>query len=58
MNRIKSDDIPSTLFKVIKKHNEGEEDTLGQDLTDLDSSKGSKNNHYFKVLKLGNSKKV
>lgn len=39
MNRIKSDDIPSTLFKVVKKHGEGEDDTLGQE-PEKDLSKG------------------
>jgi hypothetical protein len=49
--------LPSKLFKVIRPRRENEN---GQAIMETEEGEGSndKNNNYFKVLKLSNSKQI
>ena len=54
MKRIENDDIPGNLFKVYKPKSENEN---GQTVVDEEGQE-TKNNDYFKVLKVGNFKRI
>lgn len=53
MKRIENKDLPDNLFKVTKKMKDGSSES-----EEADGDKDSKNNGYFKVLRLGNFKKI
>jgi hypothetical protein len=56
MRRIAKNDLPSKLFKVIKPRKENEN---GQAIIEVEGEGSQeKNNNYFKVLKLSNSKQI
>ena len=53
MKRIQSLDLPETIFKVIKPSKEESEE-----YKDSSDNADSQENGYFKVLRLGNFKKI